>query len=307
MPRVAVITPNWNGGDLAVESARSVMKQALATKLFLVDNGSRDGSGRAIAAALPGVELVENAENLGFAAAVNQGLRLAQGFEYTLLLNNDVVFQSERDLIEPLEYLERNESAQGVCGRYEYPDGRFQRFYNQLPTPFDLAAYWGFGRHLPGALQSASLRRFLCVDVDFTKEVELEQPAFTCIVCRTSALRAVGELDEQFPIFFNDVDYCWRWRASGRTFRYLPDWRIVHHQSASTSKLGGKLYSEMAGSVARFAMKHYSRRDAALVRASLVAEATFRRLRHNDFDSPIAGVWRGDLVFIKEQTKAGQL
>jgi GT2 family glycosyltransferase len=114
-------------------------------------------------------------------------------------------------------------------------------------------------------------------------------------------LLAVGELDERFPIFFNDVDYCWRWRASGRTFHYLPDWRIVHHQSASTSKLGGKVYAEMAGSVSRFAMKHYPHRDAAFVRAALVAEAAYRRVRHDDFDSPIAGPWRGDLVFLEEE------
>jgi len=296
-----MITPNWNGGELALESARSAVKQGVATQLFLIDNGSKDGSGRAIAEALPAVQLVENPENRGFAAAVNQGLRLAQGFEYALLLNNDVVFQNEDDLALPLEYLERNPSVDGICGRYEYPDGRFQHFYNQLPTPFDLITYWGFGRHVPAALQSASLRRYHCVDFDFTQAADMEQPAFTCILLCTSALRMVGELDEQFPIFFNDVDFCWRWRASGRTFRYLPDWRIVHHKSASTSKLGGKLYAEMAGSIARFAMKHYSRRDAALVRASLVAEATYRRLRHRDFDSPISGTWRGDLVFIKDQ------
>lgn len=299
-PRVAVITPNWNGGDLAVQSARSVANQAVPTKLFLIDNGSSDGSGREIAKAVPNVELLENPRNLGFAAAVNQGLRLARDFDYILLLNNDVVFRGARDLIEPLECLERNASADGVCGRYEYPDGRFQRFYNQLPTPIDLATYWGFGRHVPGALQSASLNRFLCVDFDFTKPAVIEQPAFTAIFSRASAVLAVGELDEQFPIFFNDVDYCWRWRESGRTFQYLPDWRVVHHQSASTSKLGGKVYAEMAGSAARFAMKHYSRRDAAFVRAALLAEATFRRLRHNDFDSPVLGAWRGDLVFIQE-------
>jgi len=100
--RIAVVTPNWNGGSLAVESAQSVTKQTVGTKLFLIDNASLDGSGEAIARACPEVELIRNRKNLGFAAAVNQGLRAARGFEYTLLLNNDVVFK-ERDLATPLE------------------------------------------------------------------------------------------------------------------------------------------------------------------------------------------------------------
>jgi GT2 family glycosyltransferase len=190
--------------------------------------------------------------------------------------------------------------VQGVCGRYEYPDGRFQHFYNRLPTPFSLAAYWGVGRHVPSARQSTSVRRFFYLDFDFSKAGELEQPGFTCVLCRTSALSKVGEFDEQFPIFFNDVDYCWRWRERGWSFHYLPDWHIVHHQNSSTSKLGQKIYAEMAGSISRFAIKHYSPRDAAFVRASLTAEAAYRRLRHHDFGSSVAGVWRGDLVFIKD-------
>ncbi len=184
MTRIAIITPNWNGGDLAIASAHSAVKLANSVKLFLIDNGSKDGSGQAIARACPDIELIENPTNLGFSEAMNQGLRLAQGFDYTLLLNNDVVFRSEHDLLPALEYLERNPSAQGVCGRYEYPDGRFQRFYNGLPTPLDLSTYWGFGRHVPGLLDSASLRKFLCLDYDFTKEGDIEQPAFTCILCR---------------------------------------------------------------------------------------------------------------------------
>lgn len=300
MTRLAVITPNWNGGELAVQSAQSIAKQSVAAQLFLVDNGSVDGSGAAIAKVVPGLELIQNAKNLGFATAVNQGLRLARDFEYTLLLNNDVVFRSEHDLAKPLEYLERNPSVQGVCGRYEFPDGSFQRFYNRLPTPFDLATYWGFFKHVPSALASVSLQRFFYLDFDFSAPGELEQPGFTCVLCRTSALSRVGELDERFPIFYNDVDYCWRWREQGWNFHYLPDWHVVHHQSSSTSKIGSKIYAEMAGSISRFASKHYSQRDAAFVRAALTAEAAYRRLRHRDFDSSIAGVWRGDLVFIKE-------
>ena len=70
-------------------------------------------------------------------------------------------------------------------------------------------------------------------------------------------MRRVGLLDEQFPIFFNDVDYCWRWRMHGFTWHYLPAWRITHVHGYSTRRLP-KLNAELAGSAVRFARKYFT-------------------------------------------------
>ncbi len=297
-PRIAVVTPNWNGGQLAVESARSILAQSVGPRLILVDNGSVDGSSRAIIAAHPEVELIQNDRNLGYSAATNQGLRRAVDCDFVLLVNNDVVFEDPRALEVPLQLFESDPEVHGACGRLLYPDGRFQRFYNALPTAFDLAIYWGFGRHVPGLLRWPGIDRYLCLDVDFSRRARLEQPAFSCVMMRRASASAVGELDEELPIFFNDVDYCWRWRARGWSWEYLPTWNVVHHQSATTKKLGKHLGPELAGSISHFASRHFSPAEAMLVRSALLGEAAWRKYRHGERAWSLRGVWRGDRRFI---------
>ena len=114
--RIAVVIPNWNGGQLAINGARSILAQSLQPKLFLVDNGSVDGSSNAIVAEHPTVELIQNDRNRGYSAATNQGLRRAFDFDYVLLINNDVVFSDPRALEVPFRAL-REPSRRARCVR----------------------------------------------------------------------------------------------------------------------------------------------------------------------------------------------
>ena len=89
MPVVSVITPTWNRRDLLRECLRSLAAQTfLDREVIVVDNGSSDGSAEMVLAEFPQVVLIRNAENRGFCAAVNQGIRQARG-RYVALLNND--------------------------------------------------------------------------------------------------------------------------------------------------------------------------------------------------------------------------
>ena len=106
---------------------------------------------------------------------------------------------------------------------------------------------------------------FKCVENVCAKSVFLtnailagtvEQPAFACVMARGACIEAVGKLDERFPIFFNDVDYCWRWREKGWQWHYLPSWRVQHHQGASVRRLDYCL-PEVLSSVIRFARLRY--------------------------------------------------
>src|SRR5262249_13209516 len=144
MPRLAAIMINWNGGPLAVESALSVVGQSVRPELWVVDNASHDGSAEAIARACPSVNMIHNACNLGFAAPNNKALPEVAEADYVLLVNNDVVLPQPDGLREVIAFLETNADVHGACGRYEFPDGEFQHFYNQLPTAFDLMVTWGF-------------------------------------------------------------------------------------------------------------------------------------------------------------------
>lgn len=298
MPEIFAVMVNWNGGAMAVEAARSVAAQTPAPSLWVVDNGSRDGSDEAIARACPAARLLRNERNLGFAAANNQALRLFLAeADYVLLINNDALLPAPDSLARAVRHLEEHPEVHGVVGRYVFPDGGFQKFYNQLPTPFDLAVTWGFGRHLRRLRDSRRTRRFHLSDADFGRPLSVEQPAFACVLMRAESMRAVGLLDERFPIFFNDVDYCWRWRERGFGWRYLPDWPVVHAKSQSTARIGGLLNAEFASTAARFARKHFSAAGAFTVLCSLVAEAAWRKYRHGDVPVALRDIWRGRLFF----------
>jgi len=294
MADFVVIMLNWNGGRLAVESVASFVAQTPGPEVWVIDNGSTDGSCDAIAAACPQVHLVRNDRNRGYAPAVNQGLATAGPSRYVVLANNDVILPEPDSLARVRDHLDARPDVHGVCGRYEYPDGRFQHYYTQLPTEFNMIVTWGVGRHVRPLLHARRSREFYLADRDFEQPMTLEQPAFSCVVMRSEAVRRVGLLDEQFAIFFNDVDYCWRWRQHGLTWHYLPAWRIVHDHSATVRRLP-LLSAELAGSAMRFANKHFAGASRRRIRVAILLEAAWRKFLNRDFPAPLSSIWRGDL------------
>ena len=291
---VHAVVVNWNGGELAVQSIRSLVEQSHPVHVWLVDNGSVDGSADAIASAFPGVEIIRNAGNLGFAAANNQALARAGNAHIVLLVNNDAILPDRESIARLVEFFDAHPDEDGVCGRYEYPDGTFQHFYNQLPTASDIATLWGILGHSKRLRTGSGIRRYQLADADFSRPMYIEQPAFACVALRGKSIAQLGYLDEQFPVFFNDVDYCWRWRDSGRRWYYLPTWRIVHHKSQSTTRLADALDAELRCSAVRFARKHLRPLQASFVRGAIVVEAAWRRLRHRGLGIPLSALWRGD-------------
>jgi GT2 family glycosyltransferase len=294
MGDLAVIMLNWNGGDVAVESVGSMVHQTIAPSIWMTDNGSTDGSIETIAAKHPQVHIIRNDRNRGYTRAVNQGLLAAGQPDYILLANNDVVLREPESLARVVAYLDAHPDVNGACGRYEYPSGEFQRFYNQLPTEFDLVVSWGFGRHLRPLLFGKRSRTYYLSDRDFDRPMTIEQPAFSCVLMRGDACRRVGFLDEEFPIFFNDVDYCWRWREHGFTWHYLPDWRIVHVHGHTMRRLP-RLSAELSGSAVRFARKYFPGASGWRIRAAITLEAAWQKYIHRAFPADIGAVWRGEL------------
>jgi len=290
---------NWNGGSLAVESATSIVNQTIRPTLWVVDNGSIDGSAKAIQEISSEIRMIRNGSNLGYAAGNNQVLRLSTEAEYVLLVNNDVILPDHRSIERIVDYFDSHPEVKGACGRYESPIGVFQSSYNQLPTALVLCTLWGIGRHLPHILKSRRIASYYAYDQDLTKPAKLERPAFSCVLLRQDSIQSVGLMDEQFPIFFNDVDYCWRWREQGWDWLYFPDWRVIHHTSSSTSRMGDFYALELTTSAVRFAKKHFSKLTAALIRLTIVLESAYRKYYHGDImPASLLAIWKGDFAFL---------
>jgi len=218
----------------------------------VVDNGSADGTVEQVRRR-PGVRLVTNRENRGFAGAANQGFRTTDA-DPILLLNPDV--QLRTSLTPLIEACQKHGLA---AGQLTGPDGRAQAGFTirRFPTPASLAfELLGINRLWPG---NAVNRRYRYLDRDLNLEGPVEQPAGAFLMTRRDVWKQLGGLDESFhPVWFEDVDFCRRAADAGYRIEYLPQVRAEHLGGHSVRKLpAASMEVYWYDSLLRYGAKHF--------------------------------------------------
>jgi len=255
---LSVVIVSWRTRELLVACLQS-LREALGDRLaadnaevIVVDNASGDGSAEQVQEQFPEVRLIANAENRGYAAGNNQGIAAARG-ENIMLLNPDT--EVPRAAVELLEACLRERPAAGAAApMLVHPDGRPQASLRGFPTPLALfGAVTGLARLAPAG---SPLAAYQPRELPAVPAV-VEQPMTSCLLLRGEALRAVGAFDETFPIFFNDVDLCWRLRQAGWEIWFVPQARVVHHGGASTRQVRLAMLWESHRGLHRYYRKHY--------------------------------------------------
>ncbi|MCL6545100.1 MAG: glycosyltransferase [Bryobacteraceae bacterium] len=230
--------------------------QGLVSEVVVVDNASGDGTAEQVRQR-PGVELIANPANLGFAAAVNQGVR-ALSSPLVLLLNPDTVVISGLHLLRDA-CLESGVGA--VSGRLVNPSGSPQSGFTlrRFPTPAALA-FEALGINRVWSSNPVN-RRYRCLDVDLEQSGEAEQPAGAFLMFRKEAWAAVGGFDEDFwPVWFEDVDFLRRLRAAGFRVLYCPGAAARHQGAHSVSRMADDWRILCwYGNFLRYVQKHFSR------------------------------------------------
>ena len=151
-PRVAIVIINWNTYQLTLECLKSLVKCNYKNKtIFLVDNGSHDGSGDKIALEFPKINYIKNATNKGFTGANNIALReiLKQDFNYALLLNNDTEVKPDflNHLLDCIESDKTLAAVQPLILNYQNKNtiwnagGSFNRFFGLSITRKKIKAF----------------------------------------------------------------------------------------------------------------------------------------------------------------------
>ena len=249
VPRVSVLIVSWNTRTLTLACLDALPAAAgeVPFESIVVDNASVDGSGEALAARTD-VDLVRNAENRGFAEAVNQAYRRSRG-ALVLLLNSDVTF-APGQLARLVGFLDRTPRAAGVAPLYRNPDGTAQSFHYELPTYAQvLATGSALLRRLP-ALARAAERH--AVDAGPIAEPRpVPQPSASCLLLRRSCLEAERVLDERYPVFFNDVQLARALAAGGHELWVTPEVVVTHESHASTRQGGSALKRHYVASAIR--------------------------------------------------------
>ncbi len=200
----------------------------------VVDNGSGDGSADMVRAEFPGVALIANRSNRGFAAACNQALRGARG-RYCLLLNPDTVVPPG-SLEEMVRFLDVHPRAAAAGCRLLNPDGSLQPSVRSFPTP--AAALGEFTILKRFGLFRTALRRYRREDFDYNRESRIEQPMGAALFLRRESWEAAGGMDEGYFLYLEEVDLCRRLAAAGGEIWYAPRPAIVHAGGKSTGPSG---------------------------------------------------------------------
>ncbi|MDJ0869514.1 MAG: glycosyltransferase family 2 protein [Myxococcota bacterium] len=222
-PRVQIVVVSWNGGAELRECLASLRRVPTpGVRLLLVDNGSRDGSPAAARRAAPGLDVIENAENRGFAAAANQGLRWAResGADFALLLNPDTVVAP--DFLDALLAAARDPQGAGLWGP-------------KILLRDEPAHLWSAGGALSwwrGQVWHRGLR-----ELDrgaWDTPARCDWLTGCALLISRACLEAVGGLDEAFVLYGEDVDLCVRARAAGFACQFVPAARVWHRVSASS-------------------------------------------------------------------------
>ncbi len=219
---------NWNGGELVVKCLNSILRQAYPIEnRIVVDNGSSDGSLEALQSADPGLRVIRNQHNLGFAAAANQAVEAAKG-DWLLLANLDVEF--EPDYVGRLVSAgERDESIGSLTGKLLRPR-----------TGADEAIVDSTGHTLYRNGWAANRGEGLPDAGQWERSEEVFGVTAAAPLYRVKMLREITEgparpFDERFFAYIEDVDLDWRMRWLGWKAWYEPAvaW---HHRSATGAR-----------------------------------------------------------------------
>lgn len=253
---LSVAIVNWNTRQMLLDALDSIYKAppALPFEVIVVDNASADGSAPAVAERFPQVVLIANTDNTGYAEGNNQAIKIAKA-AYILLLNPDVLLPAG-GLESVVGFMEAHPEAGALGVRQIHPDGKLQRSVRGFPTP--VTVLWellGLSRLFPNSRLFGAYRMTW---FDYRQVAEVDQPMGTFLLMRRAVVEQVGMLDEAFPIFFNEVDWCLRCKRAGWKIYFTPEVEIIHYGGASTTQVGAAMAWESRRGLLQFYAKHYA-------------------------------------------------
>jgi GT2 family glycosyltransferase len=241
----------------------------------VVDHGSTDGTLALVRDHFPAVRLVEQ-ENRGLAAGWNRGIAETTG-AYVLILNADA--WPLGDAIARLAaFADAHPKAAVVGPRLRHPDGRLQPSVRGFPTPWRLATEYLFLRKL--APRSRALNAFYASGFDHASVREADFVMGAVMLVRRAAIDEVGPLDEDFFLFSEETDWCYRFRRAGWQVLFTPDAEFTHVYGAVH---GGRIFRENVRGNIRFIAKHQGERAATRARWVLCAGCLLRTPRDRQY------------------------
>jgi GT2 family glycosyltransferase len=257
---LSIIIVNWNNKDILQDCLNSIYhtRNVIKYEIIVVDNYSEDNSVELVKNEFPDVMLLENNENLGFTRANNQAIKIARG-KYIILLNNDTVVTNTYCFDRMIELMEKN-SQVGILGcKLLYPDGTLQSCGESFPS------VWGIFKS-----QILFAKTWKRLGKNKQRDNHFKKVNFVCGAClmtRKEILDKVGLLKEEYFMYGEDVEFCYRVHEAGYDIGVLTNESIIHLHSKSTEKnLTEMLYHSVTNDLKNIRMLHHSNLQVLLAK-----------------------------------------
>ena len=260
--KLSIIIISWNVKNDLIRCLKSLYENQPSNtfEVIVVDNASTDGTVEAAKSNFPEVVIVTNSENRGFAAANNQGIEKSQS-QYVLLLNPDTLVHSD-SLNILVDFMDKNKDV-GVCGpQLLNEDGTIQPSVRRFPT-FRGALY----RHT--ALRYLRIfrneyKKWLMKNFDHKTEMDVDQVMGAALMVKRSITDRIGTMDEQFFMYYEEVDLCYRVKQAGWRVVFVPAAVITHLGGQSAGQIPVKKQIVAITSLIKFFRKHRGRGTTAI-------------------------------------------
>ncbi|SEC12339.1 hypothetical protein SAMN05443246_3067 [Paenibacillus sp. GP183] len=247
---------NYNTCQLTLDCLRSIVSSSISYdyEILVVDNASRDDSVLEIRKQFPTIQLIENKQNVGFSKANNQAIRVAAG-RYILLLNTDTIVQPDAIQIM-LDFMEEHSSIGASGCKILLPDGSLDKACKRgFPTPSASFYYaFGFSKLFPN---NPRFNQYQLGYLNPDQEYPIDCLVGAFMLVRREAIDQVGMLDEEFFMYGEDIDWCYRIKQAGWGIYYYPRTTITHYKGASSRKKPFKIIYEFHRAMFLFHRKHY--------------------------------------------------
>jgi len=272
---LSIIIINYNVKEFLLnllDSLRKAVKN-ISTEIIIVDNDSDDGSVEILREKFPNIKLIANKKNVGFGSANNQALHVAKG-KYFLLINPDTIVR-EDTLLKMLEFFEKTPQV-GIAGcKVLNPDGSLQLACRRgFPGPWtSFTKVMGLSKLFP---KSRLFARYNLTFLNENQTYEVDAVSGAFMMMRKEVYEKIGGFDQQFFMYGEDLDLCYRVQKSGYKVYYVHSTEIIHYKGESTKRSSLDETKIFYDAMHLFVRKHFS--SSFIIESILQIAILFRKL-----------------------------
>jgi GT2 family glycosyltransferase len=228
---LSIVIPTYNAHEWIEQCLDSIRlhRPTGEYEIVVVDDTSSDDTVAIVRNKFPDVRVYANEKNVGFGRTVNVGLKASSG-TYILVLNNDT-WMHEGALDAMIAYLDQHPEAGIVGPKVLSGDGSLQQHCRRrIPTPMAALLYFtGVAKMFP---KNPKVAGYLMTAADETQTTEVDAVSGACLMVRRAVLDHIHGFDEEYYLYGEDMDFCWRTKLAG--------WKVVYHPKAVITHFGGQ-------------------------------------------------------------------